>query len=409
MVETSGTSPKTLDYWTQSEEYKDWDWTGKVLKLTDPSEETINSDSIRTFASGKKCSHTLIDQRHVELNIIGKPAFTITSYQSSLDIEGERRWEFLHVDETDEVDKQVVVNACEKRIGNGRKEPEKNSALRQGLKHGLKPYKVVIPFAKIIPKIFPMKTGDVRTKIDSFLDYIASSTVLHQYQREKNDQGGLIATLFDYDVAVFVFTVLKGKTGKSLNDKEQILVNYLSTQNEPQDISEIEEGCAINKQWMYDNRNKLIDKKIIKSKIKMKPCGNNEREVSAYVLVENVFNPLPYSDTILRRFYDDFKTILRNEYMEDIKDIKIKSELKIIIDKINVNRKGHGLKQFEINFLNLSESDIITLKSLISSENVNLNIAPNHLNIVPSFSPETKEQKEKRLLKEFSDNVNFEG
>ena len=274
LVVVDGASPKTFDYWMENEQYKNWTWDGKLLKFNDPPEETITSPSFRALASGKKVCHTVIDGKHVELKVPGKPAINITSYKSILDSEGERRWEFLQVDETTEVDKEVVSSALKRRnskyINNA--EP-KNETLRTALKYGLKPYKVDIPFTDDIQKEFPSTLDDARTKIDTFLDLIASSTVLHQHQRQQNENGELIATPFDYDVAVFVFNLSKGKRGKSLGSKERTLVDYLSKQTDAKTIKEIEQDAHIGRDWLYKNQDKLIEKQILTTETKQVPCG----------------------------------------------------------------------------------------------------------------------------------------
>jgi hypothetical protein len=352
LIETSGVSPKVLDYWTQNPEYQEWDWTGKVLKLADPSEETLKSDTVRTFASGKQVEHTVKDQTHLVLNIKGKPAFTITSYQSTLDIEGERRWEFTKVDETDKLDEEVVKQIIKCRNSKYREnKPIKNENLRDGLKYYLKRFKVDIPFTDLIEKAFSPKIPDSRTKANTFCDYIASSCVLHQYQREKNADGELIATWDDYDIAVLVFNNLKGLLGKSLNDKEQVLVNYLFKIGKPQELSGIEKYTGINRKWLYNHQEDLMDKNIIRTTTIGKMCGTIEKEVLAWGLKEISFTPIEFSDNLILRLSHDYPTIIPTQYMIDCNHYPKKQKIREIINKINEIREKRGLKKYSISQL----------------------------------------------------------
>jgi len=411
LVEIDGASPKTFDYWMENPAYKGWTWDKKLLKFTDPPEETINSDSFKALASGKKEVHTIIDQKHVVLKVPGKPAITITSYKSTLDPEGERRWELLQVDESIEVDKEVVITALKRRNSkyknNGTE--QKNDNLRNALKYGLKRYSVDIPFTDEIQKEFPDTMGDVRTKIDTFCDLIASSTVLHQYQRERNENGELIAEPFDYDVAVFVFNLSKGKRGKSLGSKERTLVDYLSEEDEAQTIKEIEMGAHIGRDWLYNNQDKLIEKQILTTETKLVPCGALERPTTAFRLVESNYKQLKYSPNIIAGLSPDNRLIVENEIKRDNTDYGEKNNLERIIEKINDNRTQFGLKNIEISYNSLKMKKMP--KSRLSKCRPKLQSDDNQgiITSVPQSNFEPPQHKEERLLKSVaSDKIKYD-
>jgi hypothetical protein len=337
LVETSGTTPKTLDYWTLTDDPKwtGWNWDGKVLKITDPSEETIKSDSVRTFASGKQHSETIIDQKNVTLNITGKPAFFMTSFKSSIDIEGERRWEIFRVDQSDELTKEVLKRKGKNRANNTINS-EINEHLRYGLQHMIKPCSVVIPFANDIVENFPSKIDNSRTKIELLFDYVSSVANLHQYQREKDKDGNIIATWFDYDIAALIFNVLKGETGKSLSVKEQELVDYLSKQSYAKTTGEIQSEAGISQKWIDRHKDDLIERKIVKTDLVPRLRGSTQSLVTGYYFNEEQFVPLQYSATIKTRKSHDTDTIQTTGHMIDTDDT---DTFKEIVERIKKDRE----------------------------------------------------------------------
>lgn len=68
----------------------------------------------------------------------------------------------------------------------------------------LKPYKVFIPFAEKVAMAIPPSRLEARRVTRYVLNLIQASTLLHQYQRQKDHSGRLIATLDDYRIAADV-------------------------------------------------------------------------------------------------------------------------------------------------------------------------------------------------------------
>jgi hypothetical protein len=79
--------------------------------------------------------------------------------------------------------------------------PEYNVDITNALRF-LKRVKVKIPFAdKLEHTNFPTKNIIMRTHYPRFLDFICASAAFHQFQREYEEQGFLLATGEDYDIA----------------------------------------------------------------------------------------------------------------------------------------------------------------------------------------------------------------
>lgn len=106
------------------------------------------------------------------------------------------------------------------RKGEMAKEPEKyaEGELFQVFKTAFEilrdraPHSVVIPYADSLSKCFSSKKPVDMRFFEIFLSLIRATTILHAFQREKNEDGKLIATLQDYEVAREVFTKFEKPT-----------------------------------------------------------------------------------------------------------------------------------------------------------------------------------------------------
>jgi len=79
------------------------------------------------------------------------------------------------------------------------------------LKQGA-PYKVVIPYGTVLSQHFRAKKPTDMRFYELFLALIKGSCILHAYQREKDEQNRLIATMDDYENAKDIFTVIEKPT-----------------------------------------------------------------------------------------------------------------------------------------------------------------------------------------------------
>lgn len=79
------------------------------------------------------------------------------------------------------------------------------------LKEGA-PYKVVIPYADILAKHFKATKPEDMRYCELFISLIKASTILHAYQREKDEKGRLIASIDDFETAYEVFEEFERET-----------------------------------------------------------------------------------------------------------------------------------------------------------------------------------------------------
>ncbi len=199
--------------------YFQCNWNYKVLYLEDIAQDFLNTAVLKVMAShGSKILVTDSNKDAKEISIIGKPVLLVTSYQAVVDEEGRRRWDYLRMDNSRLHCKAVIRNNVN---------PVIDMKLQRVL-HLLKAYSVVIPFADKVRDMFPINTI-MQTEVVKFLDYVKASAVLMQKYRKKDKGGNIIAELFDYDLARFVFACFKSCGSTSLSYKQEELLNLIRT------------------------------------------------------------------------------------------------------------------------------------------------------------------------------------
>jgi len=287
-IHRTNLSPKVLNYWqpTDKATNKPTTWDGKVLYLEDPPEELIQSQAFKVMASGGTAITVLKDQKVIDREIDGKPVMIVTSMKTQIDDEGQRRWDAIRIDTSPEVSKGVVDMVFASATGQPITPPD--NSFRSLLKT-LRSYDVVIPWAVVLRKYVENPDTVDRTQVNKLLDYIKASAILHQYQRKVDDEGRLLATEEDYELARCAFISLKDKEGNALNRKEETLLYYLIKQGKPRKISEIITDLeGVSKTWLYDNKETMVDKGVIKSITQFDALLNKEVEHLAATTAKKV-------------------------------------------------------------------------------------------------------------------------
>jgi hypothetical protein len=253
-------SPKAFDHYKPETGI----WDGMVVHLEDPDDETLNQSSFKTMASGGNSSITVKDQTAIERYFKGKPVFIVTSMKQSLGDELTRRWDCLRLDGSPALTKSVLSYIAKVSAGKIETEPDLFlwSALRK-----LQPATVIIPYAEQIGDLLPYNTTVMRTQFPKLLDYIKSSAVLHQYQREKDEQGNIIADICDLDYGMFCFQLLKDIEGQALNRAEEEFVNAIRKHGQNGIIIKdlLRVFHARGKNWIYENCENLQERGLLYS------------------------------------------------------------------------------------------------------------------------------------------------
>ena len=352
-------SAKALNYWGTNK-LEGWTWDGKVLYLEDPEDDLIKGQTFRVMSSGGTDTSTVVDQQLLDLMVDGKPIMIVTSFSSSIDREGERRWDGLRVDTTKELTKKVTGLMLDRFSGINNK-IDINHNLRAGIQKHLKPYNVVFPDANLLAE-FITTNLKARTSISNLIDYIKASAVLHQYQREIDDYGNLIATWFDYAYGKFVYDEVNKEDGIVLNLDEKEVVDALNEYGSST-IAELSNHITHSKQWIYNNLDNLSSRGIIVI-TNARDKERNNQFIQTIGLGKKV-------KTFQLPNYDEIKAIkeqLKSAHMGEIKEI---NTIKVII-KGNI-KEIEKFDKIIKKFCFLSQNALKSLKSLNSPNGPSLN------------------------------------
>lgn len=251
-------SEKAFTYWHSKD--KDFTWDGKVIHLEDPDAEFLNSQAFKVRASGETEETVIKDQKALDIKVEGKPVIIVTSLEASLNVENIRRWDTCRIDTSSTLTKKMMLyNAM---LASGEIKVKKDEALREAL-HQIVPKDVVIPYSVAVAMSLPPLLG-MRTQQHKFFDYIKASAVLHQYQRNKTEDGEIIANMFDYEYARFCFMKFSNMRGVPLNIAEEQLLDVLLQGGRPMQIKEILPKINRGQRWIYDKIERLKELDCIK-------------------------------------------------------------------------------------------------------------------------------------------------
>lgn len=198
-------TPATFTYWHNGKLEPDWTWNGKVFYCEDISDSVLNSEVFKVMCSSGSETTVVIKQKAIDIHIEGKPVIIITAAAATPNSELVRRFAILNLDST-----EAQTRAIMKRKSLEASEGIKNTYDERIIValSFLKRVRVRIPFAVKIDKFFPEKNVIMRTNYTRFLDYIKASCALHQFQRQKDEKGFLLADKEDYEIARLSFLKL---------------------------------------------------------------------------------------------------------------------------------------------------------------------------------------------------------
>lgn len=189
-------SPTTMTYWHNAKFEPEWTWDKKFLYLEDVSDNIINSDVFKVMCSEGSVATIVVKQRAIDIIINGKPSMLLTTATSTPSHEILNRFNVICLDESEKQTNLVKERHADRAVKSEKTDHDGVSAML-GL---LKQVEVSIPYA---PKIIARFPNEVRARRDypRFLTLIRASAALHQAQREKGEDGNIIATSQDYELA----------------------------------------------------------------------------------------------------------------------------------------------------------------------------------------------------------------
>lgn len=282
-------TPQVLAYWHNSlNENENWSWKGKSLHLEEISYSTLNSETLTGFLSNKNYSGVvLIKQKTLELEINGKPSIFITTASKNPKKDMLRRLAMCQLNDSVNQTKEIVKRQSE--CAKKGKSLDYNKEITEALKH-LKKVKVRIPFADKLGIALLNKVSKahkiLRTNYPRYLDIIKSFTALYQYQRERDDNGYLLATYEDYKNALPVLNKITttGSTIPLTKEKKEILKIINNLGDDFHDVSEINGKVTFcSKQTLYKRLKELAnDDFLVQDKVTKEDTKGRDYKAMGY-------------------------------------------------------------------------------------------------------------------------------
>jgi len=249
-------SPTAFTYWHDANTDPNWTWDGKILVLEDISENVLNSDVFKVMQSSGSIATIVVNNKAKDIEINGKPVIIITTAKASPDIELIRRNSICQLDESPELTRKILTEQARKSM-EGINDNSKHE-IRKALTY-LKRVKVRIPFANLFVNYFPSELV-MRTAFNRFIDLIRASASLHQFQREKDEAGFVLAEEQDYNIALSVMNHLskEGHTITLTRDQQEI-INFFKEENKFYSIEEISAKIPLGDRWLRIQLDRLTE------------------------------------------------------------------------------------------------------------------------------------------------------
>ena len=135
---------------------------------------------------------------------------------------------------------------------------------------------MIIPFADQLTACLPSHKPECRRAFGHLLSLIKAVTLVHQYQRDKDEDGAIIATLDDYEVVRQYLTIpIARGLGVELTAGSAGLFEVIENNYDIDDsftVNDLTEKTGIGKSTLYDRVKELRNHGYIK--IKEPGAGN---------------------------------------------------------------------------------------------------------------------------------------
>ncbi len=202
-------TPEAFTYLHPSDKEPDFSWDGKICYLEDTSNKLLDCQVFKVMASEGSRAAVVMKQQTVVIDIHGQPMMLITTASATPNIEVANRFNFISLDRSEGQTRSVLM-----RIGRNKKrgKTEVYSEQVKGAIQRLERVAVKIPYAEKIAESYPSKFVRARRDITRFFNLIEASAAIHQYQRKKDNEDYVIATIEDYNLAKEVYGAISSST-----------------------------------------------------------------------------------------------------------------------------------------------------------------------------------------------------
>ena len=190
--------------------------------------------------------------------------------------EDKTRFLFLCCDESEAQSKKIIERlAIESQSPMKQQEIESIISLHHTIQRLLEPRNIIIPFANQLTTCLPLHKPECRRAFGHLLSLIKSVALLYQYQRDKDENGNIIALSKDYDIVRRYLSQPIGRgLGVELTAGAAGLLEYIEAHyelNDPFTAPDLIEGTGAGK-VVYDRMKELKQHGDVK--IKEPGAGN---------------------------------------------------------------------------------------------------------------------------------------
>ena len=221
--------------------------------------------------------------------------FLSTTTKTKIDQELLTRIVAINLEHSERLARAVYKQKA--KIANGEINNNDKLAVWRAADRLLKPQEVVIPFVSILAEQFPTDESRFMRDYDKIIMLIKASAILHQYQRDKDNKGKLIATLDDYTAVCELQNLLfEFKFDERLNEFMRIIKQSggAITKGELANISKLDK----------DTLNRRIRQLKANGYVEVEGRGKKAKIILIDFEDNKKLNPLPKPEEIEKFLYN---------------------------------------------------------------------------------------------------------
>jgi len=344
-------TPEAFTYWKNGED--SWTWDGKICYLEDVSQSILDAPTFKVMCSEGSTATIVIKQKAVDIEIQGKPCILITTARTNPNTEILNRFQIVSLNETSQQTKAIVFRIARQKI----KEPYNQKVTESFL--FLRRREVFIPFAERIAEFldenYNFESLRLRRDFSRLLDLIRCSAVLHQFQREKNEFGDILANEQDYQIAREVINYIQTQTFRGLT--HQLKKAFDCCQNLRQFTAReiYSKFPFVNQKMWYLYLDKLLERGMLKTELVR--TEEAKQKVTYYSLNEDKSFSLPDFSLLPINITND--TLVTNDTIVTKLTNDSEKDRTIVTNVTNIIEKAK-----EIDFSELDKEDCANSKEI---------------------------------------------
>ena len=204
-----------------------------VLLIEEAQGQRAAEYQLRVAMSEGRLRHSTVNKDengrwvHEEHDVELVASVITTTTSPALHPENETRTFTLTVDDSEELTRRVKRREAERAMGEWEPLPEENLEVWWEAARLLQPIGVCIPFAGLIEESTPDKPVRMRRDFKRLLILTKAIARAHQFQRERDDKGWVVATIEDFAIARPLIQAVLGASITGLSPKAYLLHGLL--------------------------------------------------------------------------------------------------------------------------------------------------------------------------------------